>query len=129
MKGLDTNVLVRFIVKDDHRQGAKAAEFLRQTDETFFINSIVLCEFVWVLETAYGYSRATIVQALTLILFTNQFEIEERDLALNALEDYRTSKGDFADCLIGRRNRASGCDKTATFDRKLRGLETFELLQ
>ena len=83
---------------------------------------------MWVLETAYGFAKATIIQALTMILFTSQFEIEGRDAAVSALEDYKASKGDFAACLIGRRNRASGCDTTATFDRKLRGVGTFEIL-
>jgi predicted nucleic-acid-binding protein len=45
-----------------------------------------------------------------------------------ALDDYRTSKADFADCLIGRRNRAHGSKLTLSFDRRLKGLDTFEVV-
>jgi predicted nucleic-acid-binding protein len=128
MKGVDTNVLVRFLVKDDAHQGKIASNFLQTGEAAVFINSIVLCELVWVLETAYGYEKPTILEVLTKILFTQQFEVEDRDLLLIALEDYSNTRADFSDCLIGHKNRLLGCEKTATFDRKLKGLETFELL-
>lgn len=57
---------------------------------------------------------------------TAQFAIEERDIARQALEDFRATNVDFADCLIGRKNRRLGCDKTFTFDQDLRKLDTFE---
>jgi predicted nucleic-acid-binding protein len=61
-------------------------------------------------------------------LATAQFEIEGKDLALAALNDFRRSTADFSDCLLGRRNRGAGAVETATFDRGLRGLEGSRLL-
>lgn len=127
MIGLDTNVLVRYLLRDDPVQAARAERELER-NERFLIDSIVLCELVWVLETGYGFSRTEIAAALERILATAQFEIESKDLALAALDDFRRSAADFSDCLIGRRNRAAGAPETVTFDRNLKGLEGFRLL-
>ena len=127
MTGVDTNVLLRYIVRDEPTQAARAARELER-GERFLVGSIVLCEVVWVLETGYGFSRRDIAVTLERILATAQFEIEAKDLALAALDDFRQSTADFSDCLLGRRNRAAGAAETVTFDRSLKGLEGFRLL-
>lgn len=131
MKGLDTNVMVRYLVQDDSVQGERASRFIQKTvtaGESLFLNDIVLCELVWVLESAYGYSKRDIIGALEKILSTSQFEIEDKNAAWSALDDYKNSQADYSDCLIGRKNILSDCDRTATFDRSLRGLNGFELI-
>jgi predicted nucleic-acid-binding protein len=125
--GLDTNVLLRYLLRDEPAQAARAARELER-DERFLVGSVVLCEVVWVLESGYGFSRAEVAATLEKILATAQFEIEGKDLALAALDDFRGSTADFSDCLLGRRNRAAGAADTVTFDRGLRGLEGFRLL-
>jgi len=125
--GVDTNVLVRYIVRDEPTQAARASRELER-GERFLVGSIVLCELVWVLETGYGFSRRDVAVTLERILATAQFEIEAKDLALGALDDFRRSTADFSDCLLGRRNRAAGAAETVTFDRSLKGLEGFRLL-
>lgn len=127
MTGLDTNVLVRYLVGDDPVQTARARRELER-DERFLVDSVVICELVWVLESGYGFSRAEIAGALERILAIAQFEIEGKDLALSALDDFRGSTADFSDCLLGRRNRAAGASETLTFDRSLRGLAGFRVL-
>lgn len=127
MIGLDTNVLIRYFLRDDPAQAARAERELAR-DERFLIDGIVLCELVWVLETGYGLSRAQIGSALETILATAQFEIDGKDLVIAALDDFRASAADFSDCLIGRRNRAAGAPETVTFDRSLKGLAGFRLL-
>ena len=127
MTGVDTNVLARYLLRDDAAQAARAAQELER-DDRFFIGIIVLCELVWVLETGYNVKRSEIATAIDKILATAQFEVEDKDLALSALQDFRRTLADFSDCLIGRRNRAAGVAETVTFDRTLRGLEGFRLL-
>ena len=127
MIGLDTNVLLRYFLRDDPAQAARAGRELGR-DERFLIDGIVLCELVWVLETGYGLSRAEIGAALETVLATAQFEIDGKDLVLAALGDFRASSADFSDCLIGRRNRAAGAAQTVSFDRSLKGLGGFRLL-
>jgi predicted nucleic-acid-binding protein len=70
MIGLDTNVLVRYLVGDDAQQ-VKAVDKLvaeaRKQDEPFYVDTIVLCETVWVLKSSYGFSRQQIHEALEQI--------------------------------------------------------------
>ncbi len=131
MKGLDTNILVRYLVRDDQKQAQKASSLINKVSssgELCYINAIVLCELVWVLESAYSYSKKEIAGVIDKILVTRQFQIDRKDLVIHALREYREGKGDLADYLIGRSNRAAGCDSTATFDRALRGNTSFEVL-
>ena len=93
-----------------------------------FINRIVLCELVWVLESAYGYSKETIASVLEKVLRTSQFQIEDVQAAWTAFRLYQKGKADFADCLLGALNRHQGCDRTVTFDRQAGKLESFEML-
>ena len=121
MIGLDTNVLVRYLVQDDPAQARKATQFIDkalQEHELLFLNCIVLCELVWVLESAYGYSKLTIIDVLDKILTTAQFEIEQKDEVRKALDDFKRRNTDFADCLIGRKNLNSGCSHTVSFDKQ-----------
>ncbi len=128
MIGLDSNVLVRYLVQDDQVQAARATRCIEAADARCFIGVIVLCEVVWVLESVYGFDRTTVIDTFEKILMTAQFEIEDKDLVLRALDDFRNSRADFADCLIGRRNRAAGCSETVTFDKPLKALDGFRLL-
>jgi predicted nucleic-acid-binding protein len=88
----------------------------------------VLCELVWVLEAGYGFSRAEIGDTIEKILAAAQFEIEGKDLALAALDDFRVSPADFSDCLVGWRNRAARAGETVTFDRALSDFAGLRLL-
>ena len=132
MPGLDTNLLVRYLVRDDPvRFGRASAEIqaAANRDEPLLINAVVLCEVVWVLGSAYEYSRAEITDALEQILATAQFVIEWGDQARQALQDCRTTKAGFTDAFIGRINSALGAAPTMTFDRDLAPLSTFRVLQ
>ena len=131
MIGLDTNVLVRYLTQDNPAQFAKATAFIdaaSEREERFLVNTPVLCELVWVLTAVYDYSREEIAEALEQIFTTAQFEIERLDEARQALGDFRSSKADFSDALIGRINRSLGAKHTVTFDRDLKAVETFRLL-
>jgi predicted nucleic-acid-binding protein len=131
MIGLDTNVLVRYLTRDDAGQYAKAAALIdaaANRGEQLVVNIVVLCELVWVLGASYRYSREEIAGALEQILATAQFEVERLDDARQALGDFRSTKADFSDALIGRINRSLGAEHTVTFDRSLKAVETFKML-
>ena len=122
MIGLDTNVLVRYLVEDDEQQAAKAAALIEdavQRGEKLFVASIVLCQVVWVLKVAYGRTRGDITKALGAILRTAQFVIHDIESAYRALVCYESGPGDFADYLIAEKAVEAGCEKLATFDKKL----------
>ena len=120
MIGLDTNVLVRFLLQDDPAQAAIVNRFLEGSctpDEPCVVNRATLCELVWVLTSAYKYRRPQIAQVLDLILRTNRLEVENAAEARAALHLFRNGRADFADCLVGVTNRSLGCRATITFDR------------
>ena len=131
MRGLDTNILVRFLVRDDMKQAEAASAYIRKViadGGVCFINLIVFCELVWVLESAYGYAKPQIAGVLERMLATRQFDIETKDIVRQAVHDYASGRGDIADYLIGRTNHSQGCDQTATFDRSLKGSPFFDVI-
>ena len=131
MIGLDTNILVRYITQDDPDQSKTAAHEIEKglsAGQMFFIADIVMCELVWVLETAYGYDRREIAPVLENILRTKQFQFENKELLWQSVADYRNRKGDFADHLIGRAGNKAGCSETLTFDAGLKDNPVFRVL-
>jgi predicted nucleic-acid-binding protein len=121
MKGVDTNVLVRYLVQDDKVQTQKAIFFLEQEcnqKSPAFITGIVLCELVWVLESAYEYHREQIAEVLEHILRTRQFHIHDPEILWRALRGYKETQADFSDHYIICLNHANGCHETVTFDKK-----------
>ncbi len=132
MKGLDTNVLVRYLTQDDPKQSALASKEIEGSaakGEKFLIQPLVLCELVWVLESAYHFSKADIVMVLERILRTAQFELADKEMLWQALSDYRPGKGDFSDYYLGRVNQKSGAEITLTFDRALKEEPRFRVLK
>jgi predicted nucleic-acid-binding protein len=131
MIGLDTNLLIRYLTQDDPGQSRKATREIEKgvsTGYMFFISNIVMCELVWVLETAYGYSCVEIIPVLENILRIKQFQFESKDLLWRSLSDYRSHRGDFADHLIGQIGRQAGCLETLTFDTGLNRSPIFRIL-
>lgn len=131
MIGLDSNVLIRHLTKDDPAQSVLATQFIAQhctRESPCVLNHIVLCETVWVLESAYNTPRTSIGNVLDKILRTSQFSIEHSAHAWSALDAYRAG-ADFSDSLIAQNNRRLGCAKTVTFDNAASKTSGFELLK
>ena len=131
MIGLDSNVLLRYIVKDDPDQSREASSIIHSTirgGRQLFVNRIVLCELVWVLAIHYGHDRKAIGDTVEQVLETEGFEIENLKEAWAALSDYRSGRGDFADAFLARTNTVFGCVSTLTFDKKAARSELYTLL-
>jgi predicted nucleic-acid-binding protein len=129
--GLDTSVLARYLTEDDPAQARKAAALIQSAvarGERCFISAIVLCELSWVLRSAYKISKADLLLTLDRLVATTQFVIGSKDVVRAAIELYRAGRADFADYVIGALHRAEGCDRTATFDRRLRGAAAYQVL-
>ena len=118
MIGLDTNVLVRYIMQDDPRQSAKATRLIEslEADRPGFIGMVSIVELYWVLTSCYDLTNDQVRQALDLLLRTRQIVVDRADQVLRALKLFEAGKADFADCLIERAAAAAGCEKTMTFD-------------
>ena len=120
MIGLDTHVLVRYIMQDDPRQSPKATAIVESLEgvSSAYITLVSRVELVWVLTASFELTRAQVSQALDGILRTKEFKIENADQVIRALRVFKSGKSDFADCLIERSANSAGCVKTVTFDVK-----------
>jgi predicted nucleic-acid-binding protein len=131
MVGLDTNVLVRFLVRDDAEQFLRACRLIEGTgdqSEEILVSLNVLMESEWVLRTRYGVSKGEILGAISAMLDTERMWLEDEPTVEEALVQWQDSVADFADCLIGARNRRLGCRATVTFDAKAARLPGFVAL-
>jgi predicted nucleic-acid-binding protein len=118
MIGLDTNVLVRYIMQDDAKQAAKAVALVESltVEVPGFVSLVSIVELGWVLSSSYRLSREQVAQALDLLLRTKQMIVDRADHVLSALRVFKAGSADFADCLIERTAASAGCDRTVTFD-------------
>ena len=118
MIGLDTNVLVRYIMQDDAKQSLKATKLMESLtgDERGFVSLVSVVELGWVLLSAYGLEREQLARALELLLRTKTVVVDRADEVANALRRFKASSADFADCLIERTAASAGCARTVTFD-------------
>lgn len=122
MIGLDTNILVRYLVGDDPEQTRRAAALIARTEdkgERLFVPQVVLCEVVWVLNSVYRFSHSQITAVLRDLLRARQLFIEDLDTSRRALDRFAERGGDFADYLILERCHVGGCERVASFDRGL----------
>ena len=120
MIGLDTNVVVRFLVQDDQVQSAIANRFMSRLDreKPGFISSVVLAEITWVLSRAYKSSREDIARAVEGLLRSAELIVENADAAYRALAIYQASpSAEFADALIAETASLAGAAETVTFDK------------
>ncbi len=111
----DTNVLIRFIVRDDEKQARPAAKFLKEA-EVVAISSSCLCEFAWVLRRTYGFSGTAIPSATAALLTVANVAVDRPavDAGLAILD----AGGDFADGLIAYEGRWLGADTFLSFDKQ-----------
>mgnify|MGYP000613183840 CR=1 FL=1 len=119
MIGLDTNVLVRYVVQDDPKQSLQATRLIESltADAPGYVSETSVVELVWVLSGCYAATKTEIYEVLETLLRTKEIVVAHADTVWKALRVFKDSKADFADCLIERSANEAGCSYTATFDR------------
>jgi predicted nucleic-acid-binding protein len=129
--GLDTNVLVRYIVQDDPVQSRKATQLIEGKlglDDPGFVSLVAMVETSWVLKRAYRLSDLSLAAAIERILQIDVLVVESEQEVFAAMIALKARRGSFADALIGALNAKAGCSRTATFDHEALRLPGFELL-
>jgi predicted nucleic-acid-binding protein len=119
MLGVDTNVLVRYLTRDDKAQFERARRLIDRElakGEPVLVSLLVLLETEWVLRSRYKLAKKDIVTAFSALLDTADLALEDEPSIENAVYSWKDSAADFADCLIEARNRRLGCRATASFD-------------
>lgn len=112
---VDTNVLVRAVVRDDSVQGDAAARLLTGA-ELIAVALPCLCEFVWVLRSIYGFPTSAVAAALRALLAAANVEVNRPavEAGLSVLE----AGGDFADGVIAYEGSWLGGETFVSFDKK-----------
>jgi predicted nucleic-acid-binding protein len=131
MRGLDTNVLVRFLLRDDRQQAAAARAAIEgavEGGEPAAVSLVTLAETEWVLR-----SRAKLNKAAVLVIFKQLLEardllFESEEAVEEAIFSYEHGKADFAECLMLAQYRRMGCTATLTFDARAAKLPGAELI-
>ena len=127
---LDSNVILRYIVRDDETQYYKAVKLLEQSEyKTFKVNLVVITEVWWVLEHIYYYSKEELIEAFQILLSAKELNFEKYNSVSRALNLYKYNKADFEDCLIAQLNSDSEVLPTITFDKKASTLSGMQLLK
>ena len=121
MIGVDTNVLVRFLVRDDEAQFERARRLIKRETgrgEPVFVSQLVLLETEWVLRSRYAVTKTAMIAALAALLEARELRFEDEPSVEEAVFVWRDCSAEFADCLINAHHRSLGCRATATFDAK-----------
>jgi predicted nucleic-acid-binding protein len=132
MPGLDTNVLVRWILDDDPRQATRVQrlfEEVRELRSQLFVPSTVMLELEWVLRSRYKLGKSTVLGAFNALLETQELEFQDEPALERAVSLYRQSSADFADCMHAGQCGSAGRAPMITFDDTAARLPNVELLK
>ena len=132
MIGLDTNVLLRYLVQDDPVQSSKATAVIERRlskEDPGFVSLVCVVEIVWVLGSLYQRSRAQIADHIEMMLAADTLAVQHEQEVYQAVVALRNGYGTFQDALIGALGSWRGCSATLTFDQgAAKRLNGFQLL-
>jgi predicted nucleic-acid-binding protein len=120
MPALDTNVLVRYLVQDDSAQLAAAQQLIRKCvreQQALFVPATVTLELEWVLRSSFGYGKPETIRVLSNLFSAAELSFESEQALEVALELYRNSAAEFADCLHIALAAQAGEQPLWTFDK------------
>jgi predicted nucleic-acid-binding protein len=130
MRGVDTNILVRFLVRDDEQQAGIVYKIFKTAEtekKDLFVPLLVVLELIWVLESAYAVSRTDILDSIGDLLAMPIFKFEHQ----SALQQFTSSAPgnnyELSDLLIAHSAKINGCETTLTLDKKASRFVLFEL--
>ncbi len=121
MLGLDTNVLIRFLLRDDEAGYRVVSDLIVSTlasGQRLMISIPVLLECEWVLRSVYRMDKKNVALAFDGLLGRHDVHFPDESVVEAALHSWKNSTADFADCLIVAHYLENGCSEVASFDRK-----------
>ncbi|MBI3334934.1 MAG: PIN domain-containing protein [Candidatus Portnoybacteria bacterium] len=116
---IDTNIFLRFLVKEDERSYKASANLLKaiaEGDVLGFTSVLVIAEIVWVLNSFYKFPRDKIANAVQSLLELPNLEVEQDPIIHGALDYFLQTKAGFIDCYNHAWMVEHGIDHVATFD-------------
>ena len=132
MKAVDTNILIRFITKDDDKQANLVYKLFKQAEEAqekLFIPLLVVLEVIWVLQSAYKITDSEITATFTDLLLMPVLLFESESVIQSFIVSAQKINFDLSDLLIAHSANLSDCQTIFTFDKKASKFKYFELLK
>jgi predicted nucleic-acid-binding protein len=127
MRAVDTNLVVRLIVRDNPGQVEVAEKF---ASGGAWVSHLVLAETMWVLDAVYERTSEQIATAVDMLLNHQTLTLQDADVVTSALEQFRKRPAlGFSDCLVLETARRAGHLPLGTFDRDLAKIDGAERLQ
>ena len=120
MPALDTNVLVRYVVRDDSGQFAAAGSLIGRCvaeSQSLFVPVTVTLELAWVLRASFGFAKEDVLRVLSSLFSAVELTFESERALEVALHLYREGSADFADCLHVALATEAGEQPLWTFDK------------
>lgn len=130
MIGLDSNVLLRILVKDDPEQFRVATQVISalSREQPGYINLVVLAEVCWTLTRRYKAAPARLISVARALVESETIVVQDRDRVRRAIDLAERHGCGLIDALIGTINAEDGCEQTLSFDRGALNIAGFQLL-
>lgn len=132
MKGLDTNILIRFLTGDDDLQAKKAYHIFKKAESEkneLFVPLLVILELIWVLESVYEISRTEIIDSIGDLLRMSVLKFEHQSALQQFTQSAQGNRYDLSDLLIAHSAKIQGCATILTFDKKASKFNLSELVK
>ena len=132
MKGVDTNILIRFLIGDDEQQARKVYNVFKKTEldkNELFVPLLVILELIWVLESVYEISRTDILDSVSDLLLMPILKFENQSVLQQFIISAQGNRYDLSDLLIAHSAKIQGCETVLAFDKKASKFSLFELVK
>ncbi len=132
MIATDTNIIIRFLVKDDPEQAEAVRRMLKEAEqqrEHLLIPLLVLLETIWVLESVYNKTATEIIDAINDLRLMSVFMFESDSVVERFISKARKFHADLSDILITESCQMASCEYLITFDKKASKLPSVRLLK
>lgn len=130
MKGIDTNILIRFLIGDDEQQAKKVYNIFKKAEsekDELFVPLLVILELIWVLESVYEIPRTEILGSISELILMPILKFEHQSTLQQFTHSAQGNRYDLSDLLIAHSAKAQGCEIVITFDKKVSKFNLFEL--
>ncbi|NOQ46260.1 MAG: PIN domain-containing protein [Desulfobulbaceae bacterium] len=130
MKGVDTNILIRFLIGDDEQQTKKVYTLFKKAESEkniLFIPLLVVLELIWVLESVYEIPRTEILDSISELLLLPILKFEHQSALQQFTLSAQGNRYDLSDLLIAHSAKIQRCENILTFDKKASEFNLFEL--
>ena len=131
MIGVDTNILVRFLVGDDTNQSQKVYQIFKKAESEnsqLYVTILVVLELIWVLESAYDIKRDELLECLSQLILMPIFDFQNLSAIQKFIQIAQVTNFDLSDLLIAYVSEDGGCKQVLTFDKKASKHKLFKLI-